>query len=345
MRTVSTALLSYGLSGKVFHAPFIQAHPGLRLAGCWERSKHLFQHDYPEARSYATLEEILADPTIELVVVNTPTNTHFDYARKALMAGKHVLVEKAFTSNASEAIELNRLAQEKKKILSVYQNRRWDSDFLAVQQVLNEQLLGEVVEAQISFDRFNPTLSPKAHRETPGPGAGNLMDLGPHLVDIALVLFGMPEAVFGDLRACRNGSLVDDYFEVLLYFPRLRVRLHSSYLVREPGPGFIIHGTQGTFVKNRSDMQETQLRQGMIPSDAFYGIEPPSEHGVLYKTGIDSQDPIESPRGNYLGYFDQLHLAITEGAPVPVSAEEGIRVMRVLDAAAESSRSRQVIRL
>lgn len=345
MRTITTALLSYGLSGKVFHAPFIQAHPGYKLAGCWERSKKHIENDYPGTRSYQSLEEILGDPSIELVVVNTPTHTHYDYSRKALLAGKHVLVEKAFTNNAEEAIELDRLAKEKRLVLSVYQNRRWDSDFLAVRQVLDDQLIGDVVEAQISFDRFNPSLGPKAHRESPGPGAGNLLDLGPHVVDIALVLFGMPEAVFGDLRACRHGSLVDDYFEVLLYYPRLRVRLHSSYLVREPGPGFIIHGTQGTLMKNRSDIQETQLRQGMIPTDAFYGIEPPSAHGVLYKTGIDSQDPVESPRGNYLGYFDQLYRALTEGATVPVSGEEGIRIMRVLDAAAESSRSRQVIRL
>lgn len=345
MKIINTALLSYGLSGKVFHAPFIQAHPGYRLVGSWERSKKLIANEYPEARSFQSLEEILDDSSIELVVVNTPTNTHFDFAKKALLAGKHVLVEKAFTTNTAEAIELSRLAQEKGRMLSVYQNRRWDSDFLAVRQALQDQVIGEVVEAQISFDRFNPTLSPKQHRENPGPGAGNLMDLGPHLVDIALVLFGMPQAVFGDLRACRRGSLVDDYFEVLLYYPGLRVRLHSSYLVREPGPGFVIHGTQGTIMKSRSDIQETQLRQGMIPTDAFYGIEPPSAHGVLYKTGIDSQDPIESPRGNYLGYFEQLYQALTAGAPIPVTAEEGIRVMRVLDAAAESSRNGLVIRL
>ncbi len=345
MRIINTALLSYGLSGKVFHAPFIQAHPGYQLVGSWERSKKLIANDYPGTRSFQSLEEILDDKSIELLVVNTPTNTHFDFTRKALLAGKHVLVEKAFTTTAAEAVELNALAQSKGRLLAVYQNRRWDSDFLAVRQVLQEQLIGEVVEAQIAFDRFNPTLSPKQHRESPGPGAGNLMDLGPHLVDIALVLFGMPQAVFGDLRACRRGSLVDDYFEALLYYPSLRVRLHSSYLVREPGPGFIIHGTQGTIVKNRSDIQETQLRQGMIPTDAFYGIEPPSMHGVLYKTGIDSQDPIESPRGNYLDFFEQLYQALTAGAPVPVTGEEGIRVMQVLDAAAESSRSGRVVRL
>lgn len=345
MRVIGTALLSYGLSGKVFHAPFIQAHPGYQLAGSWERSKKQIQHDYPGTRSFSSLEDILNDPSIELVVVNTPTNTHFDYTKKALEAGKHVLVEKAFTTNAHEAVELNERARKKDRLLSVYHNRRWDSDYLAVRKVLDERLIGEVVEAQISFDRFNPSIGPKVHREFPGPGAGNLMDLGPHLVDIALVLFGMPEAVFGDLRACREGSLVDDYFEVLLYYPRLRVRLHSSYLVRQPGPGFIIHGTRGTVMKSRSDIQETQLRNGMIPTDAMYGIEAPSSYGVVIREGSETQEPISVPVGNYKGYFDQLHLAITEGAPVPVSAEEGIRVMQVLDAARESHRTGSVIRL
>ncbi len=345
MRTIKTALLSYGLSGRVFHAPFVHAHGGYVLVGAWERSKELIGKDYPGTRTFRSLDEILGDPGIELVIVNTPTHTHYDFTREVLLAGKHALVEKAFTTNAAQAVELNRLAKQKGKVLSVYHNRRWDSDFLVVQQVLREGLLGDVVEVQIAYDRFNDVLSPKAHREVPGPGAGNLMDLGPHLVDQALVWFGMPDAVFADLRACRTGSKVDDYFELLLYYQGLRVRLRSSYLVREPGPGYILHGTKGTFFKSRSDIQETQLKKGMLPTDAFYGIEPPASHGTLFKTGIDREDAIESPRGNYLGYFDLLHLAIVTGSPVPVSAEEGVLVMRVLDAAAESNRVGKVISL
>ncbi len=345
MKTINTALLSYGLSGKVFHAPFIKAHKGYHLAGAWERSKKSIGQDYPGARSYTSLEELLHDPQVELVIVNTPTNTHFEFARKALLAGKHVVVEKAFTTTSAEAYELAQLALQQHRILSVYHNRRWDSDFMAVQQVIQDGLLGEVVEAQISYERFNPQLSAKTHRESPGPGAGNLMDLGPHCIDQALVLFGMPEAVFADLRSCRPGSLVDDYFELLLYYPSKRVRLKSSYLVREPGPAYIFHGTKGTLLKYRSDVQEGQLREGMIPDEAFFGIEPPTAYGTLYKPGIDSSDPIESPRGNYMHFFELLHLAVITGSPVPVSAEDGIRVMRVLDAAAESHRTQSVIRL
>jgi len=343
MTKIKTALLSYGMSGKVFHAPFVHVHGGYELVGAWERSKKLIAGDYPQARSYSSLEEVLQDKAVELVIVNTPTSTHYEFAKQALQADKHVVVEKAFTTKAKEAVELAAMARSHKRVLSVYQNRRWDSDFTAVQKVLNEGLIGEVTEAQISYERYNLSLSPKLHKETPGPGGGNLIDLGPHCVDQALVLFGMPEAVFADLRTCRPGSKVDDYFEVLLYYPSMRVRLKSSYLVREPGPAYLIHGTKGTLMKYRSDTQEGQLKEGMNPNDAFFGIEPPAAHGMIYKIGIDSSDPVESTRGSYMSYYEQLYEAIAAGGPVPVSAEDGVKVMRILDAAAESHRQKSVV--
>ncbi len=345
MRRIKTALLSYGLSGKVFHAPFLQVHQGYELVGSWERSRRQIATDFPECSSFGSLNEILADPEIELVVVNTPTNTHFEFTRAALLAGKHVVVEKAFTTTASEAKELGQLAEERGRLISVYQNRRWDSDFLSVQKVLKNDLTGELVEAQISFDRFNPAIGPKLHREAPGPGAGNLMDLGPHCVDAALVLFGMPDAVFADLRSVRKDSLVDDYFDVLLYYKFLRVRLHSTYLARRAGPGFIVHGRAGTYVKSQSNIQEAQLRSGMKPNDVAFGIEPPESRGKLYRKGKEGYEVIESPRGNYLAYFEQLHLALNGKCPVPVTAGEGVNVMRVLEAAAESSAKGRVVSL
>lgn len=345
MTTIRTALLSYGMSGKLFHAPFIHVHEGYTLVGSWERSKKLIEGDYPGSRSYSSLEEVLGDEGVDLVIVNTPTSTHYDFARQALQAGKHVVVEKAFTTNANEAVELVGMARNHKRVLSVYQNRRWDSDFMAVQKILRDGAIGDVTEAQISYDRYNLGLSPKLHKETPGPGGGNLIDLGPHVVDQALVLFGMPDAVFADLRSCRPESKVDDYFEILLYYPALRVRLKSSHVVREPGPAYLIHGTKGTLKKYRSDTQEGQLKGGMSPNDAFFGIEPPAAHGMLYKIGIDSSDSIESTRGNYRYFYDQLYLAITTGAPPPVTGEEGIKVMRILDAAADSYQRKCVVGL
>ncbi len=347
MRVIKTALLSYGMSGKVFHAPFIASHPGFQLVGAWERSKRMITAEYPGAKSYGSLEQVLADSQIDLIVVNTPTHTHADFAAKALQAGKHVIVEKAFTTNTAEALALSRIAAESGKKLSVFHNRRYDSDFKTVRKVIADGLLGDLVEVLIAYERYNPMLSPKAHRETPGPGAGNLMDLGPHCVDQALTLFGMPEAIFADVRACRQGSQVDDYFDILLYYGKLRVRLKSSYLVREAGPGFILHGTKGSFLKRRSDVQETQLKQGMKPDAVGFGIEPPSLYGLLHTevNGNVNRETIQSLPGNYGGYYDGMHASIMENAPVPVSPEEATNVMRILDAAIESNRRKTVVQL
>jgi len=191
MKKIKTALLSYGMSGKVFHAPFLELHPGFELSGSWERSKHLINEDFPLVRSYPTLESVLKDD-VGLVIVNTPVETHFEYAQAALLAGKHVLVEKAFTTTVAEAQELKAIADEKKLKLAVFQNRRWDSDFKTVKEILDKQLLGEIVEAEIHFDRYNPALSTKAHKEVYSAGAGILKDLGPHIIDQALHLFGFP---------------------------------------------------------------------------------------------------------------------------------------------------------
>jgi scyllo-inositol 2-dehydrogenase (NADP+) len=240
MQKIKTALLSYGMSGKVFHAPFLEFHPGFELLGSWERSKKLIQQDYPQVISYPSLEAILEDKTIELVVVNTPVGTHFEYAKKVLLAGKHALVEKAFTTTVAEAQELAALAKEKGLRLSVFQNRRWDSDFKTVKKIIDDNLLGAIVEAEFHFDRYNPILSPKIHKETANSGAGILKDLGPHLIDQALFLFGLPMAVFADIRITRSHSLVDDYLDILLYYSDFRVRLKAGFFVREANPAYVI---------------------------------------------------------------------------------------------------------
>ncbi len=347
MAVVRTVLLSYGMSGKLFHAPFLAVHKGFQLKGAWERTKHAISSDYPGARTYKSLEDVLTDPQVDLVVVNTPTSTHAEFATKALQAGKHVVVEKAFTTNTIEAIQLTKLAANRGLKLSVFHNRRYDSDFRTVKKILADQRIGEVTEVLIAYERFNPVLSPKLHRETPGPGAGNLMDLGPHCIDQALVLFGIPDAVFADVRTCRPGSRVDDYFDILLYYPKLRVRLKSSYLVLEQGPGFVLHGSKGSFLKARSDVQETQLKQGMKPDEASYGIEPESLFGILH-TEIDGKivrEKVQSLPGNYGDFYDQMYAGIRENAAVPVSPYEATQVMRVLDAARESNQRKSVVQL
>jgi scyllo-inositol 2-dehydrogenase (NADP+) len=312
MKKIKTALLSYGMSGKVFHAPFLIFHPGFELVGSWERSNKLIQLDYPEVKSYPTLEAVLQDD-IDLVIVNTPVGTHFEYAKQVLLAGKHAVVEKAFTTTAAEAQELVILAKEKGLKLSVFQNRRWDSDFKTVQQVVADKVLGELVEAEFHFDRYNPLLSPKGHKETANAGAGILKDLGPHLIDQALFLFGFPDRVFADIRITREHSLVDDWIDILLYYPDFRVRLKAGFFVREANPAYVIHGKKGSFLKARGDVQEDELKLGMKPNLASWGTEAPGQEGLLH-TDVDNiiiRDKVPTLQGNYYDFFDGVYQSIS----------------------------------
>ena len=347
MKPINTAICSFGMSGWVFHAPFISAHSGFNFYAVWERSKNLAQEKYPAVKTYRTLEEVLADDAIELVVVNTPNTTHYDYTKQALLAGKHVVCEKPFTVTVAQAEELIALADEKKLKLSVFQNRRYDSDYKTIKSVLNQKLLGNIVEAEFHFDRFKEEISPKAHKEVPMKGTGALYDLGSHLIDQALQLFGMPQAVFADIAAMRPVSQVDDYFEVLLYYPSSRVRIKGSYQVREALPGYVLHGSKGSFIKPKTDMQEAQLQAGMLPTDAAYGIEPETEKGLLH-TEVDGniiKEYIPSHNGNYTDYYEGIYQSIRNNAPLPVTATEGMQVIKIIEAAFKSSEEKRVIEL
>lgn len=340
---IRTALLSYGLSGKVFHAPFLELHPAFTLAGAWERSQAVFQEEYPKAKSYAHLADILSDPNIDLVVVNTPIYSHFDYAQQALLAGKHVIVEKAFTSTVAEAEKLIALAKEKQRHLFVFQNRRWDSDFLSIRSVAASGDLGEILEAEFHFDRFNPALSPKQHKESPNPGAGILRDLGPHIIDQALALFGKPNAIFADLRWMREGTQVEDYFELLLYYPKLRVRLKGGYFYKETVPAYQLYGSKGSFIKSRSDHQETDLLAGKRPNASDWGQDPEESFGLLHNE--NGKQIIPSPAGNYLHFFQQVADAILSGATPILGGEQGLEVMQIIEAAERSHHQQKVIEL
>jgi len=347
MQKIKTALLSYGMSGKVFHAPFLELHPGFELLGSWERSKKLIQEDYPEVKSFPSLESILEDKSIDLVVVNTPIDTHFEYAKKVLLAGKHAVVEKAFTANVAEAIELEALAEEKGLKLAVFQNRRWDSELKTVKKVLDEKLLGEIVEAEFHFDRYNPILSPKIHKETVNSGSGILKDLGPHIIDQALYLFGLPNAVFADIRITREHSLVDDYLDILLYYSDVRVRLKAGFFVREPNPSYVVHGKKGSFLKSRGDVQEDELKLGKKPNLTTWGTEKEGQEGLLH-TEIDGKiikEKVPTLQGNYYDFFDGVYQAIANDKLEPVTAQDGVNVMRIIEAATQSNSQKKVIDL
>jgi predicted dehydrogenase len=345
MQAISTALLSFGMSGQVFHAPFIKANPHFHLRAVWERSQKLAAEKYPGTISYNTLEELLADKEIELVVVNTPNVTHYEYAKKALAAKKHIVVEKPFTVTVEQATELIDLAKEHGLMISVYQNRRYDSDYKIVKQVVDEGWLGNIVEAEFHYDRFKEELSPKLHKETPGPGTGALYDLGSHIIDQALQLFGFPDAVFADIRTVRPLSQVDDYFEVLLYYPGLRVRLHSSYLVREALPAYQLHGSKGSFIKQKTDVQEAALQAGEVPGNPGWGAEPEGQQGFLHteKDGRSITEKLSSPPGNYGDYYEGIYQSLRNNTRPPVTAEEGLDVIRIIAAARKSSDERSIV--
>lgn len=347
MKPINSAILSFGMSGKLFHAPFLQLLEGFNFYAVWERTKRLAEQQYPGVKTYRTLEELLSDDKVELVIVNTPNYTHYEYAKKGLAAGKHVVVEKPFTVTVEEGEELIALAKEKNTMLSVYQNRRYDSDYRTIKKIVEQNWLGEIVEAEFHFDRYKEELSPKVHKETPGAGTGALYDLGSHLIDQALQLFGLPVAVFADIRTVRPVSKVDDYFEVLLYYPTLRVRLHSSYLVREALPAYALHGTKGSFIKAKTDVQETALQNGHLPGGEDWGTEPENERGFLHteKNGEVIKKYIPSEKGNYGDYYAAVYKTIRENASVPVTAQEGLAVIKIITAAQKSSEEKKVISL
>jgi scyllo-inositol 2-dehydrogenase (NADP+) len=323
---IPTALLAYGMSGKIFHAPFLALHPGFALAAALERHEPKIQHDYPGVRSYRSLEELLGHPSLELVVVNTPSNTHFDLARHALRAGKHVLLEKPVATSTAQFEELWALGRQVDRHVLAYQNRRWDSDFQAVRRVVESGQLGQLIEVHFRFDRYKPTLNTKTFKETPIPGSGLLYDLGPHLLDQALSLFGRPLSASKTLGQHRAGSQVDDFFSLHLRYPAgLNVWLTSSLLVADPGPAYVLHGTRGSYRKQRTDPQEAQLVAGMSPADSAYGRETTGQEGLLTIMAADGPpqqlaDP--APNGDYRQLFEAVYQTIRHGAAYPIREEE-----------------------
>lgn len=342
MKAIQTALLSYGMSGRIFHAPFLEVHSGFELVGSYERSQKNIQKIYPGTHSYDSLDEVIQDADIELIIVNTPIPTHFEYASKALKAGKHVVVEKAFTNSTAEALELQKIASKAGKHIFVYQNRRWDSDFLTVKKVFESGQLGDIVEAEFHFDRYNGAKSPKMHKELPGPGAGIIFDLGPHIIDQALHLFGNPTHVFADLRKTRPGTEVEDLFEILLYYPEMRVRLKAGYYFKVPVPAFQLHGKLGSFIKTRSDRQEADLDAGRKPQGDSWGQENPQDYGVMQVDG-GNPERVPSENGDFMAFYENVFQSLRGNEQPAVSVLDGINSMRVIDAAIESSREKRVV--
>jgi predicted dehydrogenase len=343
MPVIEVGLVGFGLAGRAFHAPVIRAVPGLHLAAIVQRTGTEAAEKYPDVRIVRRLDELLSMPKIRVVVIATPNDTHYPFARQCLEAGRDVVVDKPFTTTLQEAVSLVQLAKETGRLLTVYQNRRYDGDFQAIRTLVADGTLGRIVRFETSYDRFRPQLKPGAWRETTRPGSGILFDIAPHLIDHTLVLFGLPEAVTADVRTERENAAADDAFDITLHYSKaLRAVLRSSILAAAPRPRFVLLGTQGSFVKETFDPQEMNLRRGFIPADKPWGFEPEENWGVLTVPAGDSfeQHRVPSATCDYRDYYSNVRDAILGRAALAVTREYALDVMRTLELARKSSQRR-----
>lgn len=346
-KPIKVGLCAYGMSGRVFHAPFLDILPEYELSAVVERHQKTINKRYPKVKSYSSVDDLLADKALELIVVNTPNTTHFEFAKKALLAQKDVVVEKPFATTTEEAKALVELAEQVGQSLIVFQNRRWDSDFLALKKVVEEKFLGDLIDAEFHYDRYRMELSQKPHKEQKQPGVGLLFDLGPHLIDQAIHLFGKPKSVFARIQAHRIGSEIDDYFSIQLLYDNFNCTLKSSLLVREPLPAFQLHGTLGSFIKSRSDVQEELLKKEARFVLEDWGSESENEGGILHieKEGKSLYQRIQSPRGQYQEFYRQVYKWLKGKGATPVSLEDSLLVMQILEASDKSERTGSIIQL
>jgi scyllo-inositol 2-dehydrogenase (NADP+) len=343
-KPIPVGLIGFGLAGQTFHAPMITAVPGLELSCIFERSGNLAKQKYPEARVARSLEQLLSDESIRLCVIATSNDSHFEIARKCLNAGRAVLVDKPFTVTSEEARLLIHLAQKRGLLLTVYQSRRLDGDFKTVRKLLAAAALGRIVTFESHFDRFRPTIK-NAWRERPGPGAGMLYDLGPHLIDQAMQLFGKPRSITADVRIEREGGAVDDAFDLRLDYPGMRALLRSTMIACAHATRFVIHGTAGSFTKTALDPQEEPLRRGVAPGGPGWGEDPEAHWGVL-TLPTDSQPggtKVKTEPGDYREFYANVRDALLGKAELAVKPQQALEVIRAIELCFESSRERRTV--
>ena len=332
---IRTGILSFGMSGRLFHAPFLDSHPGFSFRSVTERHQKKVNQSYPNVKSYDTAEALIGDSELELIVVNTPNNTHFEYAKQALLAGKHVLIEKPLATSVDEATELFHLGKKLDLSVMAYQNRRWDSDFQSVKHVVESGMLGKLVEVHFRFDRYKVAIEQKAFKEEPIPGSGLAYNLGPHVLDQVISLFGRPLRCHKTTTINRPDSKVDDYgFFHFIYPDNLNVFVNISLLVPRALPAYVLHGTKGSFVKDRTDIQEKQLDQGISPLEKAYGLELPGGEGELTRvdgSGKKVTENLTALRGNYSGLFEVVYQQVRNKQPYPVTMEHIICQLEILE--------------
>lgn len=347
MKKLKIGLAAYGASGQNFHAPFISVHPDFELFAVCERSQNKAQERYPTVKVVRTFAALIALPELDIVVINTPDTTHFEFAKMALEAGKHVIVEKPFVFTIAEGEELIELAKEKNRMLTIFQNRRWDSDFLTVKRVLASQQLGRLVQFDSTISRYRNQVVPNTWKEENVRYVGQTYNLGSHLVDQALQLFGKPDGVFARIARQREGSKIDDYFHIQLIYSNLQVNLSAGFLMLGETPRYVLHGTKGSFVKYGVDIQEDELKKGKQPIGDDWGAEPESQWGLsnLWSEKGPINQKIKSENGNYIDFYHNIADFLLRGGALAVSPQENLMTIAVLEAAFKSQEEGRIVAL
>jgi len=338
---LNVGLVGLGFAGKTFHAPVIRAVEGLRLTTIVQRhGGGAPDPRYADVEFVRSVDELLSR-AVDLVVIATPNTSHHPIAKQCLQAGRHVVIDKPFTTTVAEADELVQLGAAQRRVLSIYQNRRYVGDFVTLRALLSQGALGRVTMFEAHFDRFRPELRPRAWREQSLPGSGVWFDLGAHLLDQALVLFGTPQAISADIRIERDGAAADDAFDVTLHYPHMRALLRGSMLAAAPGPTFAVHGTKGSYIKYGLDPQEAALKAGREPDEPDWDAEPSELYGEL--TGPEDTRTIPTIPSSFTHYYENVRDAILGKAQLAVTPEQARNVIRGLELAVASSQQRCVV--
>ena len=345
-RVLNVGIAGFGMSGKIFQAPFLHADENFAIRKVYERNSERAREEYPYIETVRSFEELLTED-IDLVIISTPNDLHVPMAKKAMLAGKHVLAEKPVAATAAEAEELCRLAKEQGVVFTVFQNRRLDGDFLTVKNLVQSGILGEVLDYEVHYDRYVTGVSSKAWKAAGGKGVDILYDLGVHIIDQAYTLFGMPKEVYADLRKQRAESAGTDKFEVILYYENAKAVLSAGEVVAMPGPHYAVHGRKGSFIKHGMDVQEDALIAGLRPPREDWGREDESMYGTLAKVGKNgiTQEKVPTVSSNYGLFHANLYSAITEGAPLMVEPMETVDVLKIIEAAILSNETGARVRM
>ncbi|MFT6746643.1 MAG: scyllo-inositol 2-dehydrogenase (NADP+) [Glaciecola sp.] len=334
LQPIGTALASYGMSGKIFHAPFLERHEGFRLKLILERSKTLSKEKYPNAEIVNSFEEVLSDEEIDLVVVNTPTCLHFEMCKQALLAGKNVVVEKPFTSTVAEGEELIELAQKMKLILTVYHNKRLEGEVLTIKELIGKGKFGDLKTIKLALHRYRPEIGAKKWKEEQNPGAGLLYDIGSHMVDFALVMFGDPISIDADLQIQRKDGQVIDYFSINMFYKGFEVNLLSDMLTNEKKPSITVEGSKGSFVKYGHDPQQVNLAKGVIDWEGV-GKDSPTNYGTFTSTELTAEDEsvevIKTKEGTYKDFYQNLFEVFNKESSLFVTPQQALKVVKVIE--------------